>query len=792
MTELRARMRFQGETRNTGIVCLTETWLDDTVADSAVELPGYSHFRVDRSKQLTGKGKGGGVCVYVKDSWCSDAQNIGSLCCPDVEFVMIQLRPFWLPREFSAVIFIGVYIHPRASIETALNELHKVISEKETAQPECVCVVAGDFNKANLKKGLPKFHQHITFNTRGDGILDHCYTTFPGAYKPLLRPPFGKSDHSAIQLLPAYKQRLKREPICKKEIRIWSEQSDQTLQDCFEHVDWEMFREAAENNVNEFSDTVSCFISKCVDDIVPKKTVRIFPNEKPWINSEVRAALHARNVAFRSGNLGDTRATLLRTIRKAKRDYTTKLEDQFESGDVRSTWQGLRTITDYRGRARSAETPSASLPGELNTFYARFESGSTQQPLPAPPVDNSPPLTILEHDVRRAFQQVNIRKAAGPDGIPGRVLKACASQLAGVFTDIFNLSISQAVVPSGFKSSIIVPIPKKSKVACLNDWRPVALTPIVSKCFERLVRDYICSTLPATLDPWQFAYRQNRSTDDAVALAVHSALTFLDKGKNRSVRMLFVDYSSAFNTIIPTRLDSKLKDLGLHPTMRSWVLNFLSGRRQVVRMGNITSDPLTLNTGAPQGCVLSPLLYSLYTYDCTATLSSNVIIKYADDTTVLGRIENDDETAYRAEVETLTQWCQDNSLELNVGKTKELIVDFRRAKREYAPIIINGVAVEQVSDFKFLGIQISEDLKWATHTTAVVKKAQQRLYCLRRLRKFKVSPRILRAFYNSTIESILTSGSTAWFGNCTAAERKTLQGVEKTVQHRGFHPYRKG
>ena len=752
------------------------------VPDSAIELPGYSHFRVDRSKELTGKEKGGGVCVYVKDTWCTDAKSIGSLCCPDVEFVMIQLRPFWLPREFSAVIFIGVYIHPRASIDTALNELHKAISEKETAQPECVFVVAGDFNKAYLEKVLPKFHQHITCNTRGDGILDHCYTTFPDAYKPLLRPPFGKSDHSAIQLLPAYKQRLKREPICKKEVRIWSELSDCLLQDCFEDVDWEMFRNAAENNVNEYADTVTCFIRTCFEDIVPKKTVRIFPNEKPWINSDVRAALQARNNAFRSGNLGDTRAALQRTIRRAKKDYTTKLEAQFESGDVRTTWQGLRTITDYRGRARTVETPSASLPGELNTFYARFESGGTTQPLPAPPVDTSP-LTILEADVRRAFQRVNTRKAAGPDGIPGRVLKACASQLAGVFTDIFNLSLSQAVVPSGFKSSIVVPIPKHSKVTCLNDWRPVALTPIVSKCFERLVRDYICSVLPPTLDPWQFAYRQNRSTDDAVALAIHSALSHLDKrGKNRCVRMLFVDYSSAFNTIIPARLDTKLRDLGLHSSLCSWVLDFLSGRRQVVRMGNITSDPLTLNTGAPQGCVLSPLLYSLYTYDCTATHSSNVLIKYADDTTVMGLIDDDDETAYRAEVEKLTQWCQENSLALNVSKTKELIVDFRRPEREHAPITINGAVVEQVSEFKFLGINISRDLKWATHTTTVVKKAQQRLYCLRRLKKFRVSPRILSAFYKSTIESVLTSGTTAWFGNCTVAERKSLQRVVKTAQ----------
>jgi hypothetical protein len=82
------------------------------------------------------------------------------------------------------------------------------------------------------------------------------------------------------------------------------------------------------------------------------------------------------------------------------------------------------------------------------------------------------------------------------------------------------------------------------------------------------------------------------------------------------VRMLFIDYSSAFNTIIPSKLVTKLRILGLNTYLCNWILNFLMGRLQVVRVGNITSTTLTLNTGAPQGCVLSPLLYSLFTYDC--------------------------------------------------------------------------------------------------------------------------------------------------------------------------------
>ncbi len=213
--------------------------------------------------------------------------------------------------------------------------------------------------------------------------------------------------------------------------------------------------------------------------------------------------------------------------------------------------------------------------------------------------------------ITRSFKRVNSRKAVGPDGIPGHVLRACAFQLAGVFTDIFNLSLSLSVVPSCFKKSTIVPIPKKNKITCLTDWRPVALTPIFSKCFEKLIRDYICSVLPASLDLLQFAYRNNHYTDDTIAFTLLTTLSHLEN-KNTYVRMLFMDHSSTFNTIAPATLVVKLQTLGLNRSLCSWILDFLTCRSQVVRMGNNTSSPLVLNTGAPQGCFLSPLLYSLY------------------------------------------------------------------------------------------------------------------------------------------------------------------------------------
>ncbi len=320
-----------------------------------------------------------------------------------------------------------------------------------------------------------------------------------------------------------------------------------------------------------------------------------------------------------------------------------------------------------------------------------------------------------------------------------------------VFTDIFNTSLSLASVPTCLKSATIVPVPKCSTVTGLNDYRPIALTPVVMKCFERLVMAHIIDSIDVTVDSHQYAYKKNRSTDDAISSVVHTALTHLEC-RNSNVRLLFLDFSSAFNTIIPQTLVQKLSSLGMRPSLGNWVLDFLTNRPQTVRIHNTISSSITLSTGSPQGCVLSPLLFTLLTYDCSARHPSCHIVKFADDTVVVGRITDNDESEYREEVEHLMQWCRGNNLCINVKKTKEMVVDFRRDRRPPPPLYIGGVAVEVVSSFRYLGVYITEDLTWRTNTTRLVRKAYQRLYFLRKLRRAGLGSSVLRSFYHCAVE----------------------------------------
>ncbi|KAK3556334.1 hypothetical protein QTP70_007104 [Hemibagrus guttatus] len=293
-------------------------------------------------------------------------------------------------------------------------------------------------------------------------------------------------------------------------------------------------------------------------------------------------------------------------------------------------------------------------------------------------------------DVRKTLCSVNPEKAAGPDNIPDRVLRECAEQLAEVFTDIFNISLSSAIVPTCLKTITIIPMLKKSPVSRLNDYRPVALTPIIMKCFERLIMKHIKNLLPPSLDPMQFAYCPNRSTDDAISTTLHLILTHLDN-RDTYVQMIFINFSSAFNTIIPQNL---------------------------IKEHNHT----------PQGCMFSPLLFTLLTHDFAAMHSFNHIIKFANDTTVRKR----------------KRWLL-------------------RAPNSS-------------------GVHLAEDLTWSLNTSSITKKAQQHFYFLRRLKKAHLPPPILTTFYRGTIESILSSCITAWFRNCTVSDRKTLQRIVRTAE----------
>ncbi|KAK3531933.1 hypothetical protein QTP86_001271 [Hemibagrus guttatus] len=165
----------------------------------------------------------------------------------------------------------------------------------------------------------------------------------------------------------------------------------------------------------------------------------------------------------------------------------------------------------------------------------------------------------------------------------------------------------------------------------------------VRESFERIVLFYLKDITDPLLDPPQFVYRANKSVDDAVNMAFHFILQHLDSPGSYA-RILFVDFSYTFNTIVPALLRDKLFQLNVPDSMCSWITDFLTDRRQFMRLGT----------------------------------HSFKLLKFADDTTLIGFISDGDESAYRGEMDRLVSWCSMNNLELNSLKTVEMIVNFRK------------------------------------------------------------------------------------------------------------------
>ncbi len=246
---------------------------------------------------------------------------------------------------------------------------------------------------------------------------------------------------------------------------------------------------------------------------IPTRTHLIYNNEKPWFTAKLRQLRQAKQDACRKGDkilYKQAKYTLEKEIRVANRNYSDKLRIQLSSSDSASVWQGLKEITNYKTPSPST-VENQELADNLNEFYCRFEktphtcSGHlSTQPLtpPANPLSPTPAIQISEDKMHQVFRKQKGKKAPGPDC----VTPVCADQLAPIFTKIFNRLLELRKFPSCFKRSTIIPIPKKSKITRLNNYRPVVLTSVVMKSFEKLVLAHLKIITGPSLNPLQLAY----------------------------------------------------------------------------------------------------------------------------------------------------------------------------------------------------------------------------------------------------------------------------------------------
>ena len=248
----------------------------------------------------------------------------------------------------------------------------------------------------------------------------------------------------------------------------------------------------------------------------------------------------------------------------------------------------------------------------------------------------------------------SFHKALAPDGIPGRILKETAQQIAPSLTLLFNKSLHSAVVPDEWKLANVVPVFKRGIKEHVQNYRPISLLCIVSKVLERCVLNHIWEHLQEVINDHQHGFMPGRS-----CLA-----GLLDRGEQ--IDVIYLDMTKAFDKVNHELLISKLRRFGFKTNLLNWFQSYLYHRRQQVTVFCSTSSSLPVTSGVPQGSIFGPILFLLYVNDLPDAVCSSTIATFADDTKLVKRIaSNTDSNKLQEDLNTLKQWSTSSNLAFN-------------------------------------------------------------------------------------------------------------------------------
>ena len=380
--------------------------------------------------------------------------------------------------------------------------------------------------------------------------------------------------------------------------------------------------------------------------------------------------------------------------------------------------------------------------------------------------------------------------ASGMDGLPFWFLRVAAPSISAPLAHLFNLSLSYSYVPPQWKVGVITPVPKVSSPSSCSDFRPITVTPILSRIFEKVVvRRFLYPVLTHKstrhLFQDQFAYRPTGSTTAAVICLLHRISELLLT--NPFVHLIALDFSKAFDTVRHSTMMGKFSNFPIPDNVYNWVVNFLTNRCHHTKFSNLLSILAFINASIVQGSGLGPCSFVLDASDLHPQDLINLLFKYADDMDLV--VPASHTHTIQLELDAILRWASDNNLKLNVTKSCEMIVRRPRfaADDPAIPPPVSGLV--RVTSLKTLGVTFSDRLDFSEHFRTVCSRAAGSMYALRVLRAHGLQGKDLWQVCEATTVSYLTYASPAWWGYADANSRQRLQSVLNKLKKHGFLPH---
>ena len=794
------------------IILLCETFLSN-LKNVNCEIDGYS--LVERHRTNT---RGGGVAVLVKNGIKYkelDDLTVFSEGLLESLFLEINLNK-------QKIIIAELYRVPGTDLEVFFEHYQDMIRKLQTRN---LPVIIGtdqnlDFLKINEHSNTNKFFDMnldaglvpmITRPTRitstSATLIDNIYCSNLSHVKSAIVLS-GISDHLPCCLFYGVSKKYKKKPLVIEGRKI-NEDNLLKIHNELSEIDWGVLENFDTDQAYKyFKDN----LVKVIDTHAPTKSISISPKniiKEKWMttgllkSSKICDKLYKAQLGLDANSNAHTRYVFYRNEfnrlkRAAKKEYYLNLLIEYKN-DSKKLWGVLNKVI---GKTRIKLDLPEKIKDENNlvisgnqaiadTFCRFFTSVGPKlaRSIPKPTKEYDAYLNKLvcnktffmtptdESEILGIIKLLPNKSSSGYDNISNILLKQLAPSICKPLCIIFNKSMQEGIFPQDMKLAEVVPIFKSKDRAVCTNYRPISLLPVMSKVLERVIKKRLYKFVVDNnlLYNSQYGFRNNHSTVNAISEFIGKILKGFEEEK--CAISVFLDLSKAFDTIDHNILLNKLEFYGVRGLANQWFHSYLNNRWQQVKyIDGVRSRPLEVQCGVPQGSVLGPLLFVLYTNDIYACLQHSSCILFADDTTIFQTGKNIDQMLIlmSQDMSIVTDWFRANKLSLNLNKTNCILFRPKNQDNNMAySLRVGNEIINMVSDTKFLGLYIDKNLLWTKHINTIRGKLTSGVYAMNSVRNM-LPVEEKRMLYMSLINCHLIYGLMLWGPMLQAGDKNKL------------------